>query len=91
MINNIEVGYHGDHGPNGARGSRAQFGKIGTKVIIGHGHSPGIREGAYQVGTSSLLDLEYVKGPSSWLATHCVVYSNGKRSLLNIVEGEWKL
>jgi hypothetical protein len=90
LVKNIEVGYHGDNGPNGQRGSRIQFGKIGTKVIIGHAHSPGIRDGAYQVGTSSLLDLEYVKGPSSWLHTHCIIYQNGKRSLINIIDGEWR-
>ncbi len=89
MIKNIEVGYHGDYGPGGSRGNRVQFGKIGTKVIIGHGHSPGIRDGAYQVGTSSMLDLKYVRGPSSWLHTHCVIYQNGKRSLINIIDGNW--
>lgn len=90
LIKNIETGYHGDAGPGGSRGSRASFSKIGTKVIIGHGHSPGIKDGVYQVGTSSLLDLEYVKGPTAWLHTHCIIYPNGKRSLINIIEGEWR-
>jgi len=89
-IEGIEVGYHGHYGLNGTRGSRASFAKIGTKVVIGHGHSPGIREGAYQVGTNSRLKLEYVKGPSSWLHTDCVIYKNGKRSLINIIDGEWR-
>jgi hypothetical protein len=91
MIKDIEVGYHGDNGPGGSRGSRLQFAKIGTKVVIGHAHVPGIRDGAYQVGTSSLLDLEYVRGPSAWLHTHCVMYQNGKRSLINIIDGAWHL
>jgi len=90
QVKGIEVGYHGHYGLNGARGSRASFAKIGTKVVIGHGHSPGIREGAYQVGTSSCLKLEYVHGPSSWMHTHCAVYKNGKRSLINIINGEWR-
>lgn len=90
QIGGIEVGYHGHTGPNGARGTRESFMKIGTKVVIGHSHSPGITEGAYQVGTSSNLDLEFVHGPSSWLNTHCLIYPNGKRSLVNIIDGEWR-
>lgn len=90
QIEGIEVGYHGHYGLNGARGTRSSFARIGTKVVIGHGHSPGIREGAYQVGTNSRLKLEYVKGPSSWLHTDCVIYRNGKRSLINIIDGKWR-
>lgn len=90
VVSGIECAYHGDAGPNGARGSRAGFTKIGVKTIIGHSHSPGIDGGSYQVGTSSRLNLEYAKGPSSWLHTHCVVYSSGKRSLVTCVEGEWR-
>jgi hypothetical protein len=89
-IEGIEVGFHGDRGANGARGSRMGFSKIGVKTIIGHSHSPGIREGCYQVGTSSRLRLEYNSGPSSWLHTHCVIYANGKRSLINIIGGKWR-
>ena len=89
-IKDIEVGYHGDRGANGARGSRKSFSRIGERTIIGHSHSPGITEGAYQVGTSSRLTLEYNSGPSSWLHTHCVIYKNGKRSLINIVNGQWR-
>jgi hypothetical protein len=90
QIEGIECGYHGDYGLNGARGSRQGFTKIGTKVVIGHGHSPGICEGAYQGGTMARLGLEFVRGPSSWLATDTLIYPNGKRSLINIVDGEWR-
>lgn len=90
-IEGIEVGLHGDAGPNGARGSRLGFTKIGVKSIIGHSHSPGIKDGVYQVGTSSRHGLEYQRGPSSWLHTHCVIYGNSKRSLLTSVGGKWRL
>lgn len=90
VIRGIEVGLHGDIGSDGSRGTRKAFTKIGPKVIIGHTHSPGIKEGVYQTGTSSLLRLEYNRGPSSWLQTHCLIYPNGKRCLINIIEGEWR-
>jgi hypothetical protein len=89
-IRGIEATYHGDQGPNGSRGDLGGFGKVGVKTVIGHGHGPGQRDGAIQVGTSSRLRLEYNSGPSSWLHTHCVVYRNGKRSLINIIDGEWR-
>lgn len=89
-INGIEVGMHGHLGPNGSDGSIGAFGKVGVKSIIGHSHSPGIRDGVYQVGTSSRLKLDYNKGPSSWLNTHCLVYPNGKRTLINIIDGHWR-
>jgi len=90
-ILDVEIGFHGDKGSNGARGSIKAFSKIGVKTVIGHSHSPGIEGGCYQVGTSSDLNLEYVSGPSSWLHTHCVIYADGKRSLINIIDGEYRL
>jgi hypothetical protein len=87
----IELGMHGDRGPNGARGSIRNLARIGVKSIIGHTHSPGINEGCYQVGTSTRLKLEYNSGPSGWLNTHCVIYANGKRSLITVINGEWRL
>lgn len=91
MLAGIEMGLHGDLGPNGARGSAMNLRRIGVKTVIGHSHSPAIEEGCYQVGTSSKLDLGYNRGPSSWLHCHCVVYSNGKRSLLIVVDGKWRI
>jgi len=86
----VELGMHGDKGPNGSRGSIRNMARIGTKSVIGHSHTPGIFEGCTQTGTSTLLNLEYTSGPSSWLQTHCVIYANGKRSLINIVKGKWR-
>lgn len=91
VIAGILCSMHGDHGPNGARGSIKNLRRIGTKSIIGHSHSPGISEGCYQVGTSSRLKLEYNQGPSGWLNTHCLVHADGKRQLITIIEGKWKL
>jgi hypothetical protein len=89
-IFDIELSNHGDKGANGSRGSLSQFSKFSEKVVIGHSHTPGINKGAYSVGTSTSKNLEYVSGPSSWMNTHCVIYPNGKRQLINIIKGRWK-
>jgi hypothetical protein len=87
----IELSMHGDLGPNGARGSAKNLRRIGVKSVIGHSHSPCIEEGCYQVGTSTALKLEYNLGPSGWLNTHCLLHANGKRQLITIINGEWRL
>lgn len=89
-IADIEVGFHGDKGSNGARGSLVAFSKIGPKVVIGHSHSPGICEGAYQVGLSARRELEYQSGPSSWMHTHCIIYPDGSRTLIHIIDGKYR-
>ncbi len=89
MVAGIELTMHGHRGPNGSRGSAMNLSKIGVKCVIGHSHSPQIYGSATQVGTSSYLDLEYAKGPSSWLHCHCILHENGKRQLLPIINGKW--
>lgn len=65
--------------------------KKGKVSLTGNSHSPCIEKGVVQVGTSSYLKLEYNPGPSSWMNSHCVVYKNGKRALLNVLDGgEWR-
>jgi len=91
VINNIDFSFHGDRGANGGKGSLQSFAKSGTKVVIGHSHYPGIHEGAYQVGLSAYIDLEYKSGLDSWLNTHCIVYPDGKRTLINIINSKWFL
>ncbi len=91
-LGDIECGLHGHQGPNGARGTIENFARLGARVISGHGHTPGIEEGHYRVGTSTPLRLEYSRGgPSSWLNTHCVTYANSKRALITVVDGTWRL
>jgi hypothetical protein len=89
-VRGIELSMHGDKGVNGARGSRKSMSTIGVKSVIGHSHSPGITDGCYQTGTLSRLKLEYNDGPSSWLQTNCVIYANGKRALINCIDGKWR-
>jgi hypothetical protein len=90
LIKDIDVNHHGDAGANGARGSLKGFTRIGVKTVIGHSHSPGIDEGCYQVGHNSRSGLEYQRGASSWLPADCVIYANGKRSLIFIIDGTWR-
>lgn len=87
----IECGMHGDKGPNGSRGSAKNLSRLGAKVVIGHSHTPSIQEGCFQTGTSTPLRLEYTHGPSSWLNTHVVIYASGKRSMITIIDGNWRL
>lgn len=91
-IAGIGIDFHGHQGSNGARGSINQFAKVGIKTIIGHSHTPGIKHGCYQVGTSSSLRLEYNKGGlSSWVHCHCLIHPNGKRQLIMVIDGHWRL
>jgi hypothetical protein len=89
-VADVELGAHGHEGKNGSRGSINQYSDLSSKYVIGHSHTPGIISGAYQVGTSSKLNLEYVSGPSSWINCHCFVYKNGKRQLINIINGKYR-
>lgn len=91
LICGIDVSNHGHYGPSGVRGNIKAFGKVGVKLVIAHGHAPGIKDGVYQAGTNSLLKLEFVRGPSAWLHTDVLIYPNGKRTLINVIDGKWRL
>ena len=90
MVGDTECGYHGHLGPNGSRGSLASMEKIGPKVVHGHVHSPGVRNGATAVGVSTRLNLNYTSGPSSWLQSHAVIDSKGKTKLINTIAGRFR-
>jgi len=86
----INCSNHGHLGNNGARGSLRSYAKLGMKQIVGHSHTCGIFDGCYQNGTSSLLDLGYNKGPSSWSHSHTIVYQNGKRAIITQRGSKWR-
>ena len=85
----IEGGMHGHLGPNGARGGAAAFAKMGRKANVGHTHTAGIHDGVYTAGTSSLLDLGYNRGPSSWSHSDIITYENGKRAVITMYNGKY--
>jgi len=85
-VRGIEVGQHGHLGPNGGRGSVATLSKIGVKIVFGHVHAPGIRDGATAVGVCA-TDMAYAKGPSSWMSAHCIINAMGKRQMIFVIDG----
>lgn len=87
----IQLGAHGDLGPNGSRGSVKAMEAAYGQSITGHTHTPEILRGAWCVGTSSYLKLDYNRGPSSWLHSSCLLYKDGSRQLVNCIEGEYRL
>lgn len=89
-VNGIQLAAHGDQGPNGARGTLRNIEASYGKCVIGHSHTPGILRDAWQVGTSTYLNLEYTSGPSSWLQTACLINKDGGRQLVNIILGRWR-
>lgn len=89
-VGGVELAFHGDHGVNGARGSALGYARLAAKVVIGHSHTPQILDGVYQVGVSGQLDMGYNSTPSSWMHAHCLVYANGKRTLVFIRGESWR-
>lgn len=88
-VEGIQCGAHGHLGANGARGSLQSMESSYGNSVSGHSHTPEILRGAWCVGTSSYLKLEYNKGSSSWLHSSCLVYQGGARQLINAIDGEW--
>jgi hypothetical protein len=89
VVNGWELGQHGDIGSNGSRGSLLQFRKLNTKIIVGHYHCPGRKDGALAVGTSTKLRVNYNLGPSGWLQSHVIIHHDGKAQHINFIKGEY--
>jgi hypothetical protein len=84
-----ELGQHGDVGSNGSRGSLLQFRRLNTKIIVGHYHSPGRKDGALAVGTSTKMRVGYNMGASGWLQSHVIIHKNGKAQHINFINGNY--
>jgi hypothetical protein len=89
IVKGWELGQHGDHGSNGSRGSLLQFRKLNTKIIVGHYHSPGRKDGALAVGTSTKMRVGYNVGPSSWLQSHVIIHKDGRAQHICFIDGEY--
>jgi hypothetical protein len=75
-----------DMGSNGSRGSLLQFRKLNTKIVVGHYHSPGRKDGALAVGTTTKLRVGYNNGPSSWLQSHVIIHKDGRAQHINFIK-----
>lgn len=82
---------HGDIGVRGApTRSLKEFRKMNQSIILGHNHTGTIWGPIWRVGTSTPRMQFYVTTPSTqWTNTHCPIFDNGQRMLLNIVNGRW--
>lgn len=89
-IAGVELAAHGDLGSNGSKGSLYSIEKAYGQSVIGHAHTAAIVRGVFRVGTSSRMDLEYNRGPSSWTHTACLVHEDGSRQLINFTDGKWR-
>jgi hypothetical protein len=81
-----ELGQHGDLGTNGSRGSLNQFRTLNTKIVVGHYHTPGRKDGAIAVGTSTKLRMGYNKGASSWLHSHVLIHNDGRAQHISFIK-----
>jgi len=84
-VKNWELGQHGDMGTNGSRGSLQQFRTLNTKIIVGHYHTPGRKDGALAVGTSTKMRMGYNKGASSWLQSHVIIHNDGRAQHISFI------
>jgi hypothetical protein len=89
VVKGWELAQHGDVGSNGSRGSLLQFRNLNTKIVVGHYHSPGRKDGALAVGTSTNLRVNYNKGASGWLQSHVIIHHDSKSQHINFVNGEF--
>ena len=91
MVKDIECGMHGDEGVNGSKATAEQMDQLGVRVNMGDKHSPAIIGGVFCVGVTGALDQGYNTGPSSWARAHCLIYPNGKRSMIVMKGDRWKM
>lgn len=89
QVKGVELSLHGDRGCNGSRGHPNGLSKIGTRAIVGHYHSPIWKDGLIAVGTSTVLNMAYAKGPSSWIQSHVLLYPNGRFTHVHIIKGRY--
>lgn len=87
----IECGLHFDQGAGGSKGSVRQFAKsIGRRSNGGHSHVASIFWGAWQAGTHSLLDLDYIGPLNACTHTDIITHENGKRQMVTFYAGKWR-
>jgi hypothetical protein len=90
VLGGHELTYHGHRAARGARGSRRNL-QVGVRLVIGHGHAPGITHGVSQVGTSGPELPSYALGsPTANVHTHAVLQPSGKVQLVTLWDGRFR-
>jgi len=89
-IKGIVVNVHSDVGIAGAKGSATSLAVVGQPMIIGHSHRPVIFKDVYQVG-ACMMKAGYTRGYSPWMITHSVIYEDGERALIHLVNNRVRL
>lgn len=94
VFGGVECGKHGDKGANGSKGSKGQHEKSYVNSMTGHEHTPGVKGGAWVIGTSTGIGVNapsYAIGASSWLQCSGITYATGHRQLIIAIGGKWKI
>lgn len=89
LLKGVDHSQHGDVGVNGSRGSAKALANTTHKLTIGHSHTARIVKSVYQTATSTGA-LEYQRGLSTHTNTHVLQYPSGKRTLIDIINGQWR-
>ena len=77
----VNIGSHGHLGVSGSRGSVSQFDKQNFNQMSGHTHKPERQANAISVGTNSILNQRYMKGPGAHAHANGIVYKDGHQML----------
>lgn len=89
ILKGVDMSNHGHLGINGSKGGLSTFAKVVSKTFIAHSHTAGIEKGCYQIGKKSMR-AEYERGYSSHTHTDGILYNNGKRSLIDFYNGQFR-
>lgn len=89
-VRGYQLAAHGHIGLGGTRGTTNAMEKAYGKSMSGHIHTPEILRNTFRVGTSTHLDLEYVRGATSWMNTHGLIPKNGQPQLVNMINGKYR-
>ena len=92
-LNGVELNSHGHIGGNGSRGNPASIENINGKSTLGHSHSPQIFRDVFVTGCACKLqqDYNFANAGTSWLHGAVLQYKNGKRQLIIIIDGAWRI
>lgn len=88
-IGGVYLSAHGHVGKSGKRNpTLKELEKAYSSCIVGHIHSGAIYKKVFRVGKSTGR-LPYQVGPDTNTSTHCLLYDNGMRQLINIIDGNF--